>query len=125
VKSGRSRLASPRLGGTPRLALKLLQSCRRVCRSQGERSVTLGHWERVCTLEEIDQLGLGPVERKYLAIVADGSTRLNVISSILGLPTRTASQVTEPFLVRIGLIEKDKSGIRQLTAKGREHLING
>jgi len=51
----------------------------------------------------------------------DGPSRLNVIASILGLPTRTVSDVTEQYLIRAGLIDKDKIGLRQLTAKGREH----
>ena len=68
-----------------------------------------GHFERACCLEQIDDLGLGPTERKYLAILAEGPTRLNVISTILGLPTRTVSEVTEQFLIRSGLIDKDKN----------------
>jgi len=106
--------------GTPRLALRLLQACRRVCRSQGENVIGREHLERACSLEGIDELGLGRTEQRYLEIVADGSTRLNVIASMLGLPTRTVSQVTEPFLIRGGLILKDDQGRRQLTAMGRE-----
>jgi Holliday junction DNA helicase RuvB len=112
---------SQRSRGVPRLALRLLQSCRRVCRSQGEHAISLAHFEQACHLEQIDHLGLGPLERKYLAILADGPTRLNVVASILGLPTRTVAEVTEQYLIRSGLIDKDKSGMRQLTAKGLEH----
>ena len=79
-------------------------------------------FERACQLEQIDDMGLGPLERKYLSILAEGSTRLNVIASILGLPTRTVAEVTEQFLIRAGMIDKDKSGMRQLTAKGLEHV---
>jgi Holliday junction DNA helicase RuvB len=108
--------------GTPRLALRLLQSCRRVCRSEGAETITVQHFERACTLEQIDELGLGVQERKYLSILVDGSARLNIIASILGLPTRTVSNVTEQFLIRAGLIDKDKSGMRQLTSKGLNHI---
>ena len=114
-------LIANRAKGTPRLALRLLQSCRRVCRAEGEWTITLGHLERACGLEEIDDLGLGPTERKYLAILANGPSRLNVIATILGLPTRTVSVVTEQFLVRAGLIYKDKNGLRELTPEGRQH----
>jgi Holliday junction DNA helicase RuvB len=110
--------------GTPRLALRLLQACRRVARSQGDRTITVPHFDHACQLEQIDDLGLGPAERKYLSILSEGPSRLNVIATILGLPTRTVAQVTEQFLVRAGLIDKDKSGLRQLTAKGREHARN-
>jgi Holliday junction DNA helicase RuvB len=115
--AGRSR-------GTPRLALRLLQSCRRVCRAEGESVITLGHLRRACELEGIDELGLGPTERHYLDVLAGGASRLNVVASMLGLPARTVSQVVEPFLLRLGLIVKDDQGRRQLTGKGREHLSN-
>ena len=78
--------------------------------------------ERACTLENIDSLGLGSTEQTYLRILAEGPTRLNVIASMMGSPARTVSQVTEPFLIRVGLMVKDDQGRRQLTAKGRDHL---
>ena len=115
-------LISLRARGTPRLALRLLQSCRRVCRSEGKRTISLAHLEKACALEGIDALGLGPTEQQFLRILADGDSRLNVIASRLGLPVRTVSQVTEPFLLRAGLIVKDDQSRRQLTALGREHL---
>ena len=114
-----------RARGTPRLALRLLQSARRVCRAEGERTITLAHLERACLLEQIDPLGLGPTEQHYLRILAEGDSRLNVIASRLGLPPRTVSQVTEPFLIRSGLVVKDDNGRRQLTALGRTHLASG
>ena len=44
---------------------------------------------------------------------------------MMGLPARTVSQVTEPFLIRIGLMVKDDQGKRVLTVKGCEHLAQG
>jgi len=115
-------LIAQRSRGTPRLALRLLQSCRRVCRATGETAIKPDHLEKACLLEQIDTLGLGPTEQHYLRILGDGPIRLNVIASMLGLPARTVSQVTEPFLLRIGLMMKDDMGRRELTEKGREHL---
>lgn len=108
--------------GTPRLALRLLQSARRVCRAEGDRTITPAHLKRACDLEQIDSLGLGPVEQRYLSLLADGATRLNVLASRLGLPARTVAEVTEPFLIRAGLVGKDGQGRRELTAAGRRHL---
>lgn len=107
--------------GTPRLALRLLQAARRVARAGGESVVTLAHLERACQLEQIDHLGLGPTEQQYLAILLEGPTRLNMLASRLGLPTRTVAEVTEPFLIRAGLVVKDEQGRRQLSAEGRVH----
>lgn len=108
--------------GTPRLALRLLQACRRVCRAEGGETIALSHLQRACALEQTDDQGLGPTEQRYMIALAEGATRLNVLASMLGLPARTVSQVTEPFLIRAGLILKDDQGRRQLTARGREHL---
>ena len=115
-------LISQRARGTPRLALRILQACRRVARSEGEYTITVAHLERACALDQLDDLGLGPTEQQYLAALAEGNSRLNVLASILGLPTQTVSTVIEPFLIRSGLIVKDDSGRRQLSGKGREHL---
>ena len=116
------RQIAQRSRGTPRLALRLLQSCHRVARSVGDNSITADHLLRACALEEIDDLGLGPNEQAYLRTLMNGATRLNVLGSILGLPTRTVSQVIEPFLIRSSLITKDKNGLRELTAEGRAHV---
>lgn len=115
-------LIAQRGRGTPRLALRILQAARRVCRAEGESRILVDHLNRACQLEQIDHLGLGCVEQQYLGLLAEGPTRLNVLASVIGLPARTVSHVTEPFLLRAGLICKDDQGRRQLTAKGREHL---
>jgi Holliday junction DNA helicase RuvB len=115
-------LIAQRSRGTPRLALRLLQSCRRVCRSEGKTTITLNHLGKACQLEGIDVLGLGPLEQAYIQILTEGDSRLNVIASRVGLPARTVSQVVEPFLLRAGLIVKDDQSRRQLTSLGRGHL---
>jgi Holliday junction DNA helicase RuvB len=104
------------------LALRLLQASRRVCRAEGETHITRANLDRACLLEGIDALGLGATEQQYLGILKEGSTRLNVVASRLGLPPRTVSQVTEPLLIRLGLVGKDEQGRRHLTAAGFEHL---
>jgi len=122
TRRGTAGLIAQRSRGTPRLALRLLQACRRVCRAFGEQKLTLMHLEKACSLECLDILGLGRTEQKYLEILLEGASRLNVISSMLGLPSRTVSQVTEPFLIRAGLVIKDDQARRQLTALGHEHV---
>lgn len=116
-------LIAVRARGTPRLALRLLQSARRVCRSEGERTITLANLGRACLLEGIDGLGFGPIEQQYLRILSEGDSRLNVIASRLGLPPRTVSQVVEPFVIRAGFVVKDDNGRRQLTSQGRDHVV--
>ncbi len=117
-------LIARRARGTPRLALRLLQACRRVCRAAGAEVIIHNHLRTACELEHLDELGLGPVERKYLRAISEGATRLNVIASMLGLPARTLSCVIEPFLLRAGMIYKDDDGRRQLSADGKDHLLS-
>lgn len=115
------QMASVRSRGTPRLVLRLLQSAHRVARAEASEVVTAAHLERACNLDGIDHLGLGPTEQQYIKILLEGPTRLNMLASRLGLPTRTVAEVTEPFLIRSGLVVKDDQGKRQLSAEGREH----
>jgi Holliday junction DNA helicase RuvB len=115
-------LIAQRSRGVPRLALKLAQAAWRVARSEGEARITVKNLERACGLEQLDALGLGPLEQQYLRVVKEGTSRLNVIASRLGLPARTVSQVTEQFLIRMGFVDKDEQGRRFLTRKGHEHL---
>jgi Holliday junction DNA helicase RuvB len=117
-------LIAERSRGTPRLALRLLQACRRVCRAEGQETLTMHHLRTACELEKLDEMGLGPTERKYLRALAEGATRLNVVASMLGLPARTLSAVVEPFLIRVGLVYKDDDGRRQLSAEGKNHLLS-
>lgn len=114
-------LISQRSRGTPRLALRLLQAARRVCRAEGDQTITPAHLTRACDLEGIDGLGLGPTERQYLRLLVGGASRLNVVASMLGLPTRTVAQVIEPYLLRTGLVVKDDTGRREVTARGLDH----
>jgi Holliday junction DNA helicase RuvB len=115
------QMASVRSRGTPRLVLRLLQAAHRVARAEASEVVTAAHLERACNLDGIDHLGLGPTEQQYVKSLLEGPTRLNMLASRLGLPTRTVAEVTEPFLIRSGLVVKDDQGKRQLSAEGREH----
>ena len=116
-------LIASRGRGTPRIALKLLQSARRCCRAAGESLITAAHLRQACELEGIDSLGLGFLEQKYLNLLVDGPRRVNVIASSLGVPAKTLTSVQEPFLIRLGLIDKDDQSRRYLTSAGREHLF--
>lgn len=109
--------------GTPRLAIRLFEACRRTCRSEGDTTITMKHFERTCYLEAIDSMGLDRTETQILEILKDasGPVRLGVIAARLGLPTRTVSECSERYLLQQGLISKTSEG-RCITAKGLEHM---
>ncbi len=108
--------------GTPRIVLRILQSSRRVARSEGEERITLDHVRKACELDRIDCRGLTSQEQKYIQLLGNSSLRLNVLASLMGMASKTVSDVIEPFLVRSGLLTKDKNGLRQLTQEGLDHL---
>lgn len=109
--------------GTPRLAIRILESCHRFCRSKGDTQVTEGHFDATVELEGLDHLGLGRDERRYLSLLANRQepTRLGTLESALGIHRRTLQAVIEPFLLRAGLIERSDKG-REITPAGRQHL---
>lgn len=115
--------------GTPRIALKILQASRSVCRAEGEEVISLAHLERACRLTgTADALGLNEAtDLAYMRLLSESQdgTQLSVLASRLGIATKTVSSTIEPFLLRAGLIEKGKQSKRYLTPKGREHLLGG
>ncbi len=115
---------SKRSKGTPRLAIRLLESCHRYARSKGDERITMKHFEQTVIIDQIDSLGLGPDEQRYLKFVGsrNGSpVRLFTIESATGVHRRTIQTVIEPFLVKTGLIERSPNG-RTITQRGLEHL---
>jgi len=112
-----------RARGVPRLALRLTASARRVSRADGRTLITVADLQRALDLEQLDNLGLGPLESKYLRLLMEGPRRVNVLASALGVPSKTLSSVTEPFLIRAGLVDKDDASRRVLTPEGRRHVL--
>jgi len=107
---------------TPRIALRLLQSARRVAVAQGAPEITVGHLEKACRIERISPLGLDNVQQKYIRLLGPSGQRLNVLASMLGVSTKVLTKTVEPYLLRANLVVKTDAGLRQLSQHGREHL---
>ena len=109
--------------GTPRIALRLLESVKMTATARNSDVMMMEHVSEICDLEQIDALGLTGNEVKYLLIIYEneGSARLNVIASRLSLHPKHVSCIIENFLIREGLVTKENS-IRILTQYGLEHL---
>jgi Holliday junction DNA helicase RuvB len=122
IEDAAMRQLATRSRGTPRLAVRLLESAKRQASADGNDFITAAHVERMCAIEDIDHLGLDAVEQRYLAILREGEgpVRLNVIATQMGLP-RQSIELLEADFIRLGLILKTEKG-RMLTAKGIEHL---
>lgn len=111
-----------RARGVPRLAVRLLESTKRVASSKGLDRIEPMHVEEMLMIEGVDSLGFDPVEQRYLKLLKEsqGPVRLNVLATHLGLPKQTIEMFERDF-IRLGLITKGDKG-RSLTPKGIEHV---
>ena len=110
---------------TPRIALQRnLQMAWNIACSNSRIVITMEDVRKAFYLLQIDEQGLDSIERNYLKELSrHKNMKLNVISSKIGLPARTISNVIEPYLLRTELIYKDGSN-RVITDKGKEHIEN-
>lgn len=108
--------------GTPRIAIRLLESAYRTARSEGGTLVDYGHLLRTLTLEQLDEYGLGSDEQKYLLLLSEASApvRVGVLAGKMRTTHLVLSQVIEERLLYLDLIERLPQG-RILTGKGMEH----
>ncbi len=74
---------------------------------------------------EVDELGLTPLDRKLLTVLIDrfngGPAGVNALAAALAEEPTTVSEVHEPFLLQLGLIERTQRG-RVATKSAYEHL---
>lgn len=111
-----------RARGTPRIALRLLQSAHRVQVAEGNPVLSVDHLRRACDMERISDHGLDNIQQKYLHLLGSGPQRVGVLASMLGVSTKVLQKTVEPFLLRIGMVVKTDSGLRSLTEIGQKHL---
>jgi len=107
---------------TPRIALRLLQSTRRVQVAEGGDALTVDHLRRACEVERISDLGFDNVQQKYLHLLGNGPVRLNVLASMLGVSPKVIAKTVEPYLLRSLIVMKTEAGLRTLTEIGQRHL---
>lgn len=74
---------------------------------------------------EVDELGLTPLDRKLLTVLIErfngGPAGVNALAAALAEEPTTVSEVHEPFLLQLGLIERTQRG-RVATALAYKHL---
>lgn len=109
---------------TPRTANYLLKRARDV--AQLKRSeLTSALVDEALSMLEIDELGLTPADRRVLEVLIDrfkgGPVGVGAIAASLGEEPSAISDVHEPYLLQLGLIERTPRG-RIATTKAYEHL---
>jgi Holliday junction DNA helicase RuvB len=109
---------------TPRVANALLKRVRDYA-EVGERAMSAEAAEEAFKLFGVDSLGLTKDDRRYLDTLdkgfRGGPAGIRALASALHEEPDTMEHVYEPYLLRLGFVERSPRG-RILTQKGREYL---
>jgi Holliday junction DNA helicase RuvB len=111
--------------GTPRVANRLLRRVRDYADVKADGCITAREAERALDMMEVDSLGLDEVDRKILLTIIEnfggGPVGIATIAAAIDEEKDTIESIYEPFLMRIGFLERTIRG-RRITAKAYEHL---
>lgn len=110
---------------TPRTANRLLKRVRDYAQVHDMCAITEEAVYDTLEMLEIDELGLEKWDRKLLENIIKkfkgGPVGLNTLVAILGEDKGTVEEIYEPFLIKMGLLQKTPSG-RMVTEEAYEHL---
>lgn len=110
---------------TPRIANRLLKRSRDLAVVEGNGIITEEIGKRSLGLFEIDEVGLEATDRKILETIIDkfngGPVGIAALAAATNEERDTVEEVYEPYLMRLGLIERTPKG-RIITDAGYKHL---
>ncbi len=125
IEEGGAEEIAKRSRGTPRIANRLFRRVRDYATYQGKSVIDRESTEAATSFLGIDELGLDDTDRKILECLIyryNGKpVGLNAIASAIGENVENVSEVYEPYLVQIGLINRTPKG-RIATEKAYRHL---
>jgi Holliday junction DNA helicase RuvB len=120
-----ARQIAHRSRGTPRVANRLLRRVRDYAEVIGDGTVTVKEANKALDMMEVDSLGLDDVDRKILSTIiesfAGGPVGINTIAAAIDEEKDTIESIYEPFLMRIGFLERTTRG-RRATPRAYQHL---
>ncbi len=111
--------------GTPRVANRLLRRVRDFAEVRADGVVTAAVADEALAREGVDARGLDRLDRAYLRTIAEGygggPVGINAIAATLTEDLETLEDVVEPYLLKIGFVQRTASG-RRTTAAALAHL---
>lgn len=111
--------------GTPRIANRIFRRVRDFAHYKQMSKICYENTMEAFDYIGIDSLGLDSVDIKYLETIVHrfkgGPVGLETISSYIGEEPENIEQVYEPYLLKLGMIDKTIKG-RVANKKGIEHL---
>ena len=125
VRPDATELLAERSRLTPRIANRLLKRVRDYADVNGDGIIDLPVAQKALDLMEIDELGLDPADRNMLRLMLENyesrPVGLTTIAALTGDETSTIEDYYEPYLLRLGLIERTPRG-HKVTEKAKKHL---
>lgn len=114
-----------RARGTTRVAKNLYKKCRDYAQVCGDGSIDVDMVRGAMAIADIDELGLTMTDQMVLMALCDvlkgGPCGLSNLATAAGVDPSTASDNSEPFLIRAGLIKRMPRG-RIATRAAYKHL---
>ena len=114
-----------RARGTPRIANRLLRRVWDFALVEGKETVDAELAVKALSLMDLDDLGLGPFDRRLIKTIIEkfdgGPVGLDTLATALCEDPRTLEDVYEPYLIRCGFLRRTKRG-RVLTARAYEYF---
>ncbi|AEH44625.1 Holliday junction DNA helicase RuvB [Thermodesulfatator indicus DSM 15286] len=111
--------------GTPRIANRLLKRVVDFACVEKVEIITRELARKALSLMDLDDIGLGPFDRKLLKVIMEkfdgGPVGLDTLATALCEDPRTLEDVYEPFLIRLGFIRRTKRG-RVITNRTYEYF---
>ncbi len=128
IKEDAALEVAKRSRSTPRIANRIYRRVRDFANYKDHDEIDLSICLESLKQMKIDPLGLDEIDIKYLTILIErfsgGPVGLETLSSAVGEEIRNLEEVYEPYLLKLGLINKTPRG-RVATDKAYKHLKIG
>jgi len=125
VSDEAARAIAARGRATPRVVNRLLRRVRDHAEVHGDGRVSLAAVEEAMGVLEIDGAGLDATDRRLLLAIFEkfggGPVGVAALGAILAEEVETVEDVYEPYLLRIGFLDRTPQG-RVATERARAHL---
>jgi Holliday junction DNA helicase RuvB len=128
IAADAATLIAARSRGTPRVANRLLRRVRDEVQVAGSSNITVEAAAQALQGLQIDEAGLDATDRKLLNVMIEkfngGPVGVAAMAALLGESADALEDVFEPYLLRIGFIDRTPGG-RVVTEAARAHLGKG
>jgi len=114
-----------RARGTPRVANRLLRRVRDFVTVKADGDIDIDLAQKALDTEGIDLLGLDDLDRKFLRVIIEyykgGPVGIEAIAATLSEEIDTLVDMVEPYLLKIGFVQRTKRG-RMVSRDACTHL---